>query len=548
MPTKSILINFNDCPSSIDSLMPDNGLANLAGSLMRKGHTTWVYDYSTLQTILEYRPQEIRQRLKRAFLRYKIETILFKKMSEKLYAEFRAIEDLIQVFRDKKIASVVSELREKIVKENIDFIGFKLWSGEGFVGSVKIAQGLKAVFPQLKIFAGGPHIEVFGERVFRYTDAFNVFCEGEGEEVIWLLAEYAEGKRQLKDIPNILYKEGELVAATNRQFISDLGSFAEPVYDPSVYPAMRGDGKIKIIMLEESRGCPYQCSFCIHRIKSGNAWRIMPVDQIIHTIQNISRQTGTHTFRFSGSNTPCFLRKQIAQRLLETNTKIEYVGFADTRQPEEEDYALLRKAGCVSLFFGVESADPYILEHMMNKKSDPERIRKNLISAREAGILTAASIIVPCPQASRESIDQTVRLIIETKPAGVSVCPAVCYPKTKWFLEAEKYGFKLDENVEEKMMTYTIKFTMPPAMLSPFPFTLDGKDFHAMMNEVIMVSNELERKGVTVNLNDSLLFVAHVLRLSPSQVKHLNQRAMILGEQKTLSRAIREFNRCSALL
>jgi 3-oxoacyl-[acyl-carrier-protein] synthase II len=34
MPTKSILINFNSSLSSIDSLMPDNGLANLAGSLL----------------------------------------------------------------------------------------------------------------------------------------------------------------------------------------------------------------------------------------------------------------------------------------------------------------------------------------------------------------------------------------------------------------------------------------------------------------------------------------------------------------------------------
>ncbi|MFZ2937860.1 MAG: radical SAM protein [Candidatus Omnitrophota bacterium] len=542
MSTKSLLISFNDCPSSMDSLIPDNGLANLAGSLISKGHQTRIYDYSTFETVRDYRPAQIKRKLKKAFLRYKIETMIFKKMSKAVYKEFRDIEEGIELCRQKKIENVISELEAEIKEEGIDFLGFKLWSGEGFMGSAKIAKKIKADFPKIKIFAGGPHVEVFGEHVFNYTDAFDVLCQGEGEETILQLGEYVEGKRELKDISNIIYKEDGKIILTPIELIKELDSLAEPVYDESIYPAMKDDQKIKIIMLEESRGCPYDCNFCIHKIKSGNRWRVRNVGNIIESIKKISNKVGTKAFRFSGSNTPYFLRKQLAGGLIATGTKIKYICFADTRQPEKEDYLLLKKSGCVSLFFGVESADPYLLEEIMNKKTDPEWIRESLIKAKEAGILTVASIIVPCPKETKESIKATIDILVETMPDGVSVCPGACYPKTQWFLESKKFGFELPEDVERKMMTYTIKFTMPPALMEPFPFKIDGKDFYTMIDEIIQVSEALEKKGITTNLNDSLLLIAHVLGISPKQVKHLNQHSMILGECEKLRNKIAAFN------
>lgn len=542
MATKSLLINYNDCPSSLDSFIPDNGLANLAGSLISKGNKTEIFDYSTAQTLKDFRPKEIRKKLKKAFLRYKLETLLFGKMSKGAYNVFREIDLDIQSLRNKKIAAIVEEISKKIDLEKLDFIAFKLWSGEGFLGSIKIAQQLKNMHPQIKIFAGGPHAEVFGERIFAYTNAFDVLCQGEGEEVITQLSEYAEGKSELNTISNIIYREKDKIIATPIKFIENLDSIADPIYDKTVYRAMEGNEKLKIVMLEESRGCPYSCNFCIHRIKSGDRWRIRNVDNVINTIRRLSTDANTKAFRLSGSNTPHFFRKQFAECLIKNAIDIQYIGFADTRQPQQEDYALLKKSGCVSLFFGIETADPYLLEHIINKKTDPEWIKDSLIKAREAGILTSASIIVPCPGETEESLKKTIALLAYAKPYGVSVYPGICYPKTKWFLESKKFGFELLPDVEDRMMTYTIKFTMPPPLLAPLPFKVDGKDFHTMIDEVIKASHAIEKKGITTGLNDSLLFVGHVLHMSPKEVKQLNQTSIILGEYEKLQGKISAFN------
>ncbi len=543
MPTKSLLINYNDCPSSLDSLIPDNGLANLAGSLIAKGHQTQILDYSTIQTLRDFRPPKIRKKLKRAFLRYKLETKFLGKMTKSTYQVFREIDEEIEICRRKKIQEIVNEIDRKISVGKLDFIAFKLWSGEGFLGSIRIAKEIKKIYPYLKIFAGGPHVEIFGEDIFPYTDGFDILCQGEGEEVIALLSDYVEGKLSLGDIPSIIYRKDNKIESTPVKFINNLDSISDPVYSEDVYPAMGGDNKVKIIMLEESRGCPYVCNFCIHRIKSGDRWRIKSIDNVINSVKKISAQVNTTAFKFSGSNTPHFFREQLAGRLISEDIKIKYIGFADTRQPEQENYNLLKKSGCVSLFFGVESADPYLLEHIINKKTDPEWIRNSLIRARKAGILTAASIIVPCPGQTQESVRKTINLLVEAKPYGVSVYPAVCYPKTKWFTENKKFGFDLSENIIEKMMVSTIKFTMPPPMLLPLPFKLDGKDFYKIMNETIDASRQLEKRGIVTSLNDALLLIAEVLKISPRQIKTINQKSMILGECDKLKNKISIFNR-----
>lgn len=542
MPTKSLLINYNDCPSSLDSLIPDNGLANLAGSLISKGHQVQILDYATISTLEDFRPEKIRKKLRKAFLRYKIETSLFNKMSEPVYKAFRDVDSDIKLCREKKINEIIVEISEKVAKEGIDFIGFKLWSGEGFLGSVKIAEAIKSRFPKLKIFAGGALAEVFGERILSYTQAFDVLCQAEGEEVIVELADFVQGNKRLRDIPNLQYKENGSVVSTPVKYIENLDSLAEPCYDESVYPALRGNEKIRIIMLEESRGCPYSCNFCIHRVKSGNKWRLRSIEKVINSLKNLSEGLNTYTFRLAGSNTPYFFRRQLAEKIIAESLKIKYIGFADLRQPEKEDYSLLNKSGCISLFFGVESADRNILENIINKSADPQWISDSLIEARKAGILTSASIIVPCPGESSESLKKTIGLLIKVKPYGVSVYPPGCFPKTKWYLESKRFGFELFDNFEEKLMTYTVKFTMPPPMLAPLPYKLDGRDFYQIIAEVIKVSGALEKHGITTGMNDSLLLIAHVLGISPKQVKHLNQQSMILGECEELRNKIAAFN------
>ncbi|MBW2966134.1 cobalamin-dependent protein, partial [Candidatus Woesearchaeota archaeon] len=253
---KGVLINYGGYPNTPSALMPDNGLANLAGSLIREGHEAIILDYNTVDSIRRLFPQNREGNL----------------------------DERIKQAQKQDVADVANNISNLIEKENIAFIGFKLVMGTGFESSIEIAEKVKEDNPEIPIFAGGPHIDWFRERICEVTDVFVALAYGEGEETIVRLAEYVERKRELNEIPNLIYKENGDIKITPIKRIDDLNSLAFPIYDEDVYLAMKGDNKIKIIVIDESRGCPNRCNFCIHPIKSGNKRRIKDPSKLVSEI------------------------------------------------------------------------------------------------------------------------------------------------------------------------------------------------------------------------------------------------------------------------
>ena len=88
--TSSLLICYLGCPRNLTNLYPDNGLASLAGCLIKNGHKTKILDYGTVDTRRLMSPGIIRGWLKKVYTkRGKIwaRTQLF--LIEKVLAIFR---------------------------------------------------------------------------------------------------------------------------------------------------------------------------------------------------------------------------------------------------------------------------------------------------------------------------------------------------------------------------------------------------------------------------------------------------------------------------
>ncbi|MBI4595860.1 MAG: cobalamin B12-binding domain-containing protein, partial [Candidatus Tectomicrobia bacterium] len=215
MSTRSILVNFNGYPSTINSLVPDNGLANLAGILFETGHETLILDYSTLGTIERMVPQKLQAALADAYEAFLDDMRAAGKMSEKTSNLLIELDRKLERHKEGEFIRIAEEIIDKIKEVKADFIGFKLWTGDGFYGSEKIARHIRGKYAGLKIFGGGPHVDWFKEHVLNYTDVFDALAYGEGEETISYLAEYVEGKRRLSEVPNLLYKQNGEINSTD---------------------------------------------------------------------------------------------------------------------------------------------------------------------------------------------------------------------------------------------------------------------------------------------------------------------------------------------
>ena len=200
-----------------------------------------------------------------------------------------------------------------------------------------MAELIKVKFPEIKLFAGGPLACMYEDMLIKEAPVFDALCYAEGEETITGLASFAEGERKLEEIPNIVYKENGNLKKTQLKRPDDLNNLAFPVYDEEVYPAMRGDQKIKLIVIDESRGCPFHCNFCTHSELSGTRWRIKSAQRITEEIKALINKYNIHAFRYAGSSTPVKVIEDVARSIIQENIDVVYSSFAHVRKNEEED-------------------------------------------------------------------------------------------------------------------------------------------------------------------------------------------------------------------
>jgi radical SAM superfamily enzyme YgiQ (UPF0313 family) len=540
--TKGILVSYSGYPYTPSSLMPDNGLANLAGSLKREGHEVIVLDFGTVETIKELYPQTISEKIKP----------IYRKISEGRKPSF---SDKVKVYylnselerHQRKQVKKIAQYIEKVVNDfGADFVGLKLWNGDGFTGSLAIAEYLKKVNPKLKVFAGGPHADLFKDLILKKTRYIDAVACWDGENIICKLAEYAGGDRKnLSEIPNVIYRDESGKVRINKiELIKDLDSLPEPLYDEDIYPSMKGNQKIKIITFDESRGCPFNCYFCAQPAKSGHYTRMKSPEKIVKEIEHIIQKYGINVFRYAGSSTPGKLMLKVAKKLKEKGIRVKYTSFAEANLVnDEEEMKYLKDSGLVSLFFGIESGSQKMLDSV-HKCLKVDVLKKALKSSKKAGIYTVGSLIYPLPGETSETRKETLRFLEETRPDSVPVQFAGLYPGTPWFSESEKFGFQVDkEKYPERVMDYKIKLLFPPTMWKDPGYKIDGKRFKEFSKETMKMIKDIERMGILTGVSDDQFLMAEFAGMSPKEFRDKNREYFFTGDYEKIGEMVEKINR-----
>jgi len=148
------LVSYAGYPYTPSSLTPDNGLANLAGALLEAGHEVRIVDYGTLSTMRRLFPEELSRQVKP--LAEKMLASTDATPTPEQMGQIVQLADWLEAYQQTQLQQIGQELIEKVSEFQPDFVGFKLWNGDGFSGSVALATMLRTEFPRLHIYAGGP--------------------------------------------------------------------------------------------------------------------------------------------------------------------------------------------------------------------------------------------------------------------------------------------------------------------------------------------------------------------------------------------------------
>lgn len=538
MSTHSLLITFAGYPYTPSSLLPDNGLANLASSLLKSGHTTEIMDLNTTSMIGRLVPGKFHQKMES-----KIEHIILKgQRGMRHVIPYLFLVKQLESFQNREFHLIAEDIVSYIRSNKIDFVGLKLWNGDGFVASKIIAELIKKNFPNMPVFAGGPHVDIFLENIYKVTDAFDCLVYGEGEETIVMLAEYVEGKRKLESIPNVIFRKDGKTFINPLERIKDLDSIPFPVYDSSVYKAMAGDEeKIKMIVLDESRGCPNSCSFCIHPVKSGEL-RMKSSKRLVDEIEKFLKNEKISIFRFAGSSTPPQLLKSIAEEIIRRSLKIEYSSFGHIRGMDLETLQMLKKSGCFALFYGMESGSQKILDSM-NKNVKTEDVERVLMQTKKANMFTIVSIIFPAPFETEDTEKETLNMLSRVRPDAILVQMPGVYPQTEWANNPSDFNIQLDkESYLLEMIDYKIKLFSPPRFWKSLPYKIDGKNFREFSSQTEAMTDRIEKNGLLTAVSDDLALLAKYAEMSPKQFRDKNRVLFLSGDEQAIREEVVNIN------
>jgi len=505
-----LLVSFAGYPYTPSSLLPDNGLAALAAALLDHGHAVRVLDFGTVKTLARLYPETIARRVR--------------PLAERLFLEGRALSPLekarflwearrLDAHQKREMERIAAEVASEAAAFGADLLGLKLWNGDGFTGAVAIARQARALLPGIRVIAGGPQVEYFREHILDYTDAFDILVCGDGELLLPELASALTSGREWRSLPGILWREGGRTRANPPAPGACLNDLPLPCYDPVVYPSLRDDHKIRIAVLDESRGCPNRCAFCIHPVKSGGTWRVKTAERVAREVRHVMDALGTRYLIYAGSNTSGETAVAIARQLIVEGLDVRYGCFGHVRGMSRADFDLLARSGCAAIFYGLESADPELLRRAFRKPLDVDAAARVICDTRAAGIRAIASIIYPAPFETPQSRQRTLDFLRRVRPDSVPVTAPGLIPGTPWEREAAAFGFEkiAREDFWAYSLTYKIKLLYPPRLWAPLPYRLNGKDSRMLFAETESFIADLERSGLLTNVPHEMALMAEAL-------------------------------------
>jgi anaerobic magnesium-protoporphyrin IX monomethyl ester cyclase len=315
-----------------------------------------------------------------------------------------------------------------------DVLAFSVYTGTQRY-YLDLNQRIRAEIDTLSIM-GGPHPTFFPEIV--EEEGVDGICIGEGEYATVDLLNALENGDPVETIPNWWIKSnGRIHRNPLRPLVTDLDQLPFPDRE-LLYRAHALSGKRRLKPFITGRGCPYNCSFCFNEAYSdlykgkGRRTRRRSVDNVIQELKEV-RDKYPLDFVMFLDDTFIINKKWLQQLAVQYKEEIGLPFWCQVRPNlvTEEKAAMFKDMGCLSVSFGLETANDRLRYEILNRHISKEQMVKASHILRECGIKYSTNNMLGLPTGSLETDLETLDLNIECQADYVNVFLYQPYPKTK---------------------------------------------------------------------------------------------------------------------
>jgi len=304
----------------------------------------------------------------------------------------------------------------------------------------KICARLKELAPALPVVVGGPHADIYPEETLEWSSVDYVI-PGEGEMTLAELLECLAAGGNTASVPGVwARRDGKAVSGGKRPAVTDLDSLPFPARDLTEYKRYHSAiGKDKVATtLMTSRGCPYRCNFCY--VQYDVRYRARSAANVLAEIEECLK-LGIREFFFFDEIFTVDKKRVLAicGEIVRRGLDITFEVRSRINTMDAEMLAALKKAGCVRISYGVESACDEVLK-AMNKGITAAQAREVTRLTQQAGIEVFLDFMLGYPGETEEQMRRTIAFARELDPDYVQFAITVLIPATQIYRDALASG------------------------------------------------------------------------------------------------------------
>lgn len=338
-------------------------------------------------------------------------------------------------------ADIERRLKAKIEEFKPDIVGISLTtptSGNAY----KIARIIRKIKDDAVIVGGGAHVNAIPYHNIFGNAPFDCLIMGEGEIAFSQIVSNITGSGALdglRAINGIALKHKNVSIFTGpADIIENLDALPAAHIRPeeaAQYDVWIVDKEHQAVPILTTRGCPYGCTFCSKAV-FGRKVRKRSLENILREIRYYYDK-GYPNFAFiddafgaDPKRVSSFCDMLIASGLNKN------ISWRATIRTDVVNYDLLRKmkkAGCISLGFGIESGSQRILDKVVRKGTTVTKNLETIVLAKKAGIEEVRLfMMVGLPEETERDVRGSIEFVKKANPTNIGLSIAMPYPGSEW--------------------------------------------------------------------------------------------------------------------
>ena len=358
---------------------------------------------------------------------------------ERAGATVRILDLVVSPYSRDRIEKLLREFRPRLVGATCVTMSFN--------AAMMVLRDTKAIDPSIITVMGGPHVTYRARETLVEEPALDLAVLGEGETIVaemTAILACGQGIDALKRVPGITLRDGDAIhESMPREHRVDVRKLPLPARH--LVPMERYRALDLAASMITSRGCPFQCIFCVGRKMSGAKVRYRDAVDVVDEMELLAKlgfsQINIADDLFTAKKKHCFA---ICDEIIRRGLNVRWTAFSRANTVSPDLLAKLKEAGCVHLSFGFESANEEILK-TVNKRIDRSDMMRAVEMCREAGMSAQASFIYGLPGETPGTMEETAefRRLIHSLGMESGIHLLAPFPGTLVRERAAEYGVRI---------------------------------------------------------------------------------------------------------